>query len=326
MGTIVWLSLAAGCGGPDETDTTTPYGYGETDWTPYQTLPVKAQFQWTEDTYDAKPIQYYIPEEPAAVLWVFHGSDGGFATVTQIEWLELYNRLVPHGVAILLNESLDRDSRQWDNSSGDPDSNPDFQRLREVWDYLVATTPLSENTPMLAVGFSNGGGFTTRFTSMARQVGWDIRGFSVHNSANYFGGGMPGIFTSAEWDAENGGPEAVEQSAEACSDQAGTECPHLRGTEVPMDPRRFARLPAYSLGQSQQIFDELVEFEYIDADGNRLVDDLLTDIERLMSDYIQRSKMPSPTLPPTQIRVVWATHRVSSQHVDAEVDYLLDLL
>jgi hypothetical protein len=322
-----WLWVSLGCaGGEGTTDGFTPYGGTGVEATPYENIPIKPSFQWTEDVYEGKSVQYYVPENPTAALWAFHGTNGGFGTVTQIEWIELYNRLVPFGVAIILNESLDRDAQQWDNGSVDPSVNPDFVRLAAVREYLVATTPLSEATPVLAVGFSNGGGFATRFSNMARTSGWDMRGFSVHNSDSYAGGGVGGIWTSAENDLENGQVSDVDDEAAACTAQSGAECPHLRGTEIPLDPRRFGRLSAYSISKSQEIFDELVDFEYVDADGVRLVPDVGEDIEALMADYISRSRMPSPTLPPTQLRVVWATHRFSSQHINEEADYLLDLL
>jgi hypothetical protein len=311
--------LACGPSGPATESTSVNTGV---EATPYEQLPVRASFPWTKESYEGKSIQYYIPEEPKAVLWVFHGTAGGFGSVTQIEWLEIYNLLVPFGVAIVLNESLDREAEQWQIDTTDPAENLDFVRLAEVRDYLNATTALSEATPVLAIGFSNGAWFATRFVNMAQQSGWDVRAFIVHNSANYAGDGIPGLWVSAENDDKNGGPESVETAAAECTLAAGEECPFVHGVEIPLDPRRFARLPEYSLAQSQNIFDELVEFEYVDADGERLIEDL-TDLDGLMTEYSARSEMPFPTLPPTQLRVVWATHRVSSQHVVEETDWLL---
>lgn len=321
MRIILCALCAIGC--VATVDGPSPNGYTETDWTPYEELPIKETFQWTSDRFDGKALRYYMPEEPTAVLWAFHGTNGGFGTVTQIEWIELYNRLVPYGVGIILTESEDRVVQQWDLTSN-PNQNVDFVKLQGVRDYLVSTTGLSESTPMLAVGFSNGGNFAPVFSSMAKRVGWDIRGFSVHSAGDYGGDGIPGIYTSAEWD-ETVDAEQVARAAENCSEATGTECPLLVGTEIPMDPRRFARLALYSLRTSQDIFDELVEMEYIDADGNRLATGLPGDIDELMNTYIAKTKMPSPTMPPTQIRVVWSTHRFSSQHVNEEVEYLLSL-
>jgi hypothetical protein len=305
-------------GGPDGTGETS-----STEATPYENLPITLSFQFTKDTYDGKSIEYYVPDNPKGALWVFHGTNGGFGSVTQTEWLEIYNRLVPHGFAILLNESLDRTAEQWDTD--DPTlENVDFVRLASVREFLVANTALSEATPNFAIGFSNGGYYVSMFAGFADRSGWDMRGFVAHNAGGYGGGTVPGMYIHAENDEvddSSRGPAA----AEDCSLSATEECPFYMGTEIDLDPRRFARLPAYSLNQSQEIFDELVGMEYVDADGKRLVPNL-DQIDALMNDFIVRSTNPSPTLPPTQLRVVWATHRVSSQHAKEETDWLIDHL
>jgi hypothetical protein len=305
----------------------TPDGGTFTVGTPYDTLPVKQTFQLTDDVYDGMPVKYYIPDEPRAALWAFHGSDGGFATVTQLEWIEFYNALVPLGFAIILTESLDRDRRQWDTSTTSPTENVDFPRLAGMRDFLVATTPLSEETPTFGMGFSNGGAFVSMFAGMAQQSGWDMRGFACHNAGGYSGGSVPGVYVDAENDLVAGGTDSAQRGADQCTSASGRECPVLHGTVVPLDPRRFARMQAYSLEQSQKGFDELRDaFGWIDDDGNLLLEDVGEQIDALMVQYIGDTSMPSPTLPPTQLRVVWATHRVSSQNLVPEVEYFLSLL
>jgi hypothetical protein len=104
----------------------------------------------------------------------------------------------------------------------------------------------------------------------------------------------------------------------------GTDCPLVRGTEVVLDPRRFARIPAFSETQSAGMFQEMVDFELVDPDGVRLAD--TDDIEEVADWYISHSQGPSPTLGAEEIRVVWSTHRASSQHVYEEAVWLSDHL
>lgn len=317
--------LAAGCSGGD--------GGGDKDSGPppvtvtaYEELPIASHFPWIDEEFDGGRLTYYVPiATPRAVLFALHGSDGGVETVLQTEWLELYNLLEAQGFAFILAQSLDRQIKQWDTTkTEDPLDNADFERLSRIRDHLVAETSLEESTPVFSAGFSNGGAFSVVFTGFAFEQGWDVRGFLAHNSAYPVDTPVPGAFISAEHDETGGTPENVDEVARACSDYLGMPCPHFRGTEIPLDPRRFARLPQYTLDQSQLIFDELVAMQFVDANGGRLVP--LDDVDGVMDQYIATSNAPIPTMPPTQLRVVWATHRVSSQHMPEEVAFLLDQL
>lgn len=319
----IWVVLVAGCsgGGDDGNHTDDP---APIDATAYAELPIKSHFQWVDEEFESGRITYYVPPDPKAVLFALHGTDGGVDTVLQIEWLELYNLLYEQGFAFILSQSLDRDVKQWDIAHTTPDTNPDFQHLSRVRDHVIDETALEASTPVFAAGFSNGGAFAVLFTELASAEGWDVRGFLSHNSAYPVSAPVPGAYISAEHDEHNGTPDNVEQTAQQCSDFLGVTCPHFRGTEILLDPRRFARLPQYSLEQSQLIFDELVRLEYVDAAGARLAP--LDDIDALMNQYMAETNAPIPGMPPTQLRVVWATHRVSSQHMKAEVAFLMDLL
>jgi hypothetical protein len=316
--------VVAGCSGNDK-----PGDTGENtpdqppvlvEAPPYDLLPIKALFQFTDGEVDGRRIMYYAPEgPPRALLFAFHGGNGGFQTVTQEEWLELYNLLVPFDVAIVLSESLDRQTEEWSIEPGL--NNLDWLETVKVRDFLIEETSVEEDTKVISVGFSSGGNFSDVFVANALASGWDVPTYSVHQSGRYTGPGVPAIFFSAENDESAGPPEDVGKSAEECSSWLATECPHIIGTEIPLDERRFARLPQYSIEDSAVLWQELVDLGFIDQNGVRLVD--IADPDAVMAAYERQSQGRYPSLPPTQLRVVWATHRFSSQHVVEEANWFL---
>ena len=91
-----------------------------------------------------------------------------------------------------------------------------------------------------------------------------------------------------------------------------------------LHPDWFAKLPNYSVQQSNAMFDELVDMEIVDNNGLRLIE--IAEMEEVLAEYLVTSQAPSPTLPPTQLRVVWATHRFSSEHAAEEATWLVDQL
>jgi hypothetical protein len=320
---VVAVGCSGGAGTDDDKDKDTD-GPPPVTVTAYEELPVVSHFPWVNQEFEGGRISYYMPPDPAAVLFAFHGSDGSVETVLQIEWLELYNQLEPHGFGFVLAQSIDRDLMQWDTYHVEVDTNLDFQRLARLRDYLVDATVLEADTPVFDAGFSNGGNFAILFANLALEEGWDFRSFLSFNARPSLIPGVPGVYVSAENDEHGGTPENVGPVADACTEAVGEPCPHLRGTEIPLDPRRFARLPHYTLDQSQQIYDELVTLEYVTSTGERIPP--LDDVDALMNEYMLVSGAPIPSMPPTQIRVVWATHRVSSQHHPEAVATLVDAL
>ncbi|MCB9684723.1 MAG: hypothetical protein H6735_06790 [Alphaproteobacteria bacterium] len=314
---IAWV--LAGChgstptAGDDDDDVTTTDRYAD----------ISPLHAFEDVAFEGERVSYWIPDEPRAVLMPLHGSGGGFDTITQIDWIALYNLLEAESVAVVLTQSRDRVDGVWELEPVDVD-NPDIQWLGRLRDHLVATTPLAEDTPVLFTSFSNGAHFVTRAVNVLDDEGWDIRAFSAHQGKSYQEGAVPGFFVSAENDETGAtGAEYVDAS-ERCEASTGVPCPAVIGTEIPLDPRWFARLPRYDEEQSGRLFDELVEMGIVDPDGRRLID--LADLEQVLSVYEHDSKAPDPSMVSAQLRVVWATHRFSSQHVRQEADFLLGRL
>lgn len=326
----LWTALAAaactGHGADDPfTDASAPGDDDDDDAGPTTaTGDIVPNFQFTDQDFEGGRVTTYMPDDPTGVLFVFHGTNGDIASVTQIEWIELYDLLAPHGVGFVLSNSVDRVEMQWDTNHQDGAANEDFPRLDRLRDHLIDTTGLEADTPVLSIGFSNGANFATLFANMAFADGWPFRAFDAHQGGMYVDTPVPGIFVSAVNDESGGTPDQLGPLSEACTSQTARTCPHYTGHEIPLVPLRFDRLPTYSAEQSQAIFDELVDMQIVAEDGSRVID--LADMEDVFTTYIHDSQAPSPSMVPTQLRVVWATHRFSSEHADQEADWLLDQL
>lgn len=325
---IRWIPLlVVGCSGSGDGD---PSSDGEdTDvepipWGSGPFAPITPTFQFEDIDFEGSRVTVHIPENPVGLLFVFHGTDGDIASVSQIEWIELYDLLVPQGVGIVLSSSVDRVERVWDSHDEDPATNDDFPRLSRLRDQLIETTAVDADTPILSIGFSNGANYALVFTNMAHAEGWDVRGFSSHQGGQQVTTLLPGIYASAENDELSGQPDNMAPLADLCSDFTQRTCPHYVGHEIPLDPEWFARMPYYTVQQSQAMFDELVGMGIVDSEGGRLTD--LLEMESVFETYLATSQAPSPSWIPTQLRVVWATHRFSSEHAAEEAAWLVDQL
>ena len=82
---------------------------------------------------------------------------------------------------------------------------------------------------------------------------------------------------------------------------------------------------SYDAETSQGVFDELVDFGFIDGDGNRLVD--IDDAEGAFSYYETNATVGhGPAKVVGQLRVVWHMHRFNAQLNGDECAFLMDAI
>jgi dienelactone hydrolase len=248
----------------------------------------------------------YVPENPKAWLWVFHGTGGDIGNLQQVEYLRVYNPLIADGYAIAATESLERGGdAQWDHEASSADENIDMVRIKWLRDYLVDTTALEDTTPMFAMGFSNGAEFAGTFTYLGiRDYGWDIRGADLHS-------GSPASFAKIDTWHQQAENDTV--TAERGYDGYLEEAPKQEHTfvihpEVLLDPMRMISI-GFDEAESQAVFDELLEMGFIDAAGERTFD--IGEVESVLDTFMAQSTTPAADKVGAVLRVVWATHRVN---------------
>ncbi len=264
---------------------------------------------------------YHVPENPIGLVWGFHGTNGSAKSLQQEEWVVFFNQLAQRGIGHVLTQSIDREDGIW-SSDGSP-SNPDWQRVERIFDVLVADGVVPADIPQAAVGFSRGTQMNATWATLADLDGWDVRALVSHNglgtrSITY----LPVFYVAAENDTAGGNEAAMRPVAQDC----GRPCKFRLGREIPLDPRRFLRL-GVTEERSTSLFEELEMLEFIDKDGERIVDlGTTSESQEEVFDSWQQQSRTNVSLALTQLRVVWATHRFSSEHATAEADFLLDVL
>ncbi len=330
MLTVLVAAAITGCGGGADPDgTATPdTAARSTDDTAAMWSTVQIAQPLTTIDFDGFKSHYWVPDAPVGLCFVFHGSDSTVDAVLQIEWIELYNEWMDRDIAFVMTGSTDRQDGRWDHSDADPATNDDFSRLAALRAQLIADTALSETTPTCSLGFSGGASMANFFGALALDSGWDFRAFSMHNSSGYSRPiAADGLFVSAANDPTSP-PDTLEGHTQTCRD-AGNRCEHFRGEELALPPLRFTKSPQYGRDASQQMFDELVTLQFIDAAGWRLpavAVSTLEDVDATITSYEAQTVANSPFDAGQQLRVVWATHRLTAQFKVAEADFFLEAL
>ena len=323
----LWMACACsgsdGAGGQDDDpNDTLPDPYVLQD--PYRT--VTPLFEWDTLDVGGLGVKYHFPsDDPVGLVWVFHGTNGNLTTIEQEEWIVLYNQFVQRNIAIVATVSSDRDAQVWQSDNADAQTNPDLVRLINIRQRLLDEGVLQPTVPHGALGFSQGTSMTATFGAMAVEQGWDFRVRSVHQGGGGFAAQapVPTIHIAAENDETGNDAEGMLDDVQDCEAEVGPQgvCPAYEGQEVALHPFRFARIQNFSQDQSAEMVDELVDFGLVDKDGNRTFD--LADLEDVLATYIRDSEFGA-LLAATQLRVVWATHRLSSEFATEEADFLLE--
>ncbi|MBX2796625.1 MAG: hypothetical protein KTR31_03115 [Myxococcales bacterium] len=320
----IFLAGVLGCSGgsdddnPDVDDTAAEIVPAD----PYRTI--SEIFEWGGEQIDGRGVRWHVPENPRGLMWVFHGTNGSVSSVMQAEWVLLYNQLAQRRIAFAATSSANREEGIFDTEETDPARNADFPVLRGAFERLVETTDLTADVPMGAIGFSRGTTASAFFGQMMEAEGWNFRVTSMHSGGGYFRNtAHPSVFVSAENDTSTT-PEAMIASQKQCLGVHPLEdCPIHHGLEIPLDPRRLARLPQFSQEQSAEAFDELVELSLVDGQGDRAFD--LADLEDELMRYERNSDF-NASMAATQLRVVWATHRFSGEFAFDEAAFIESIL
>lgn len=307
-------ATGGGGGGTGGGGTTTPT---PTDCVDDGFDPIRPLVEPEQGEFDGFPWIRHIPESPKAVVFLFHGSSGEIGNLTGLHYIRTYNAWTAAGIGYVATESTDRRTGSWDGSTVDPDRNDDMPRIAALRDEVIATTAMTEDTPVFGWGFSNGGGYSEDFAIMAEELGWPVRGFMVHSSSALRGAELPGLFTSGENDDIT---PSTRNSYER-HEELGQPSEWYEHLEVPFTPQHAMLHAAYDAELAQDVFDDMVDFGLIDADGTRLVP--LNEVESAMRAYSNNSPLPGPDRVTPIIRVAWATHRPSSEFACEERDFIL---
>jgi len=262
----------------------------------------------------------YIPADPVGLIFLFHGSHGSAQFAWKLEVINILNPLIELGYGFVATESTQRvDPKRWDPHDLDPVTNPDLARLYRLYQHVIDTTGVTEQTPLFAFGMSNGAVFTSAFGHVSKKEGLPIRALVMYNGQvsqqvrDDGGLTVPTLFVIAENDTTV--PNEDIQSQQEDMAGAGVTTEIYESTECGLSPYRFTRVPGISEAQSFELFDLVHSAGIVDDNGLRILpleeaEDAVMDLP-LPPEFLSYVKQLG-----NQIGVVWALHKVSSRWSD----------
>ncbi len=149
---------------------------------PANNVTITAQFK-DVPRWELPRIMSYFPENPVGVLYLFHGSGGGLASLlSSLEASRFTDQATSRHFAVVMIESYDRKGGLWDITHLNIAENIDMQRLAEVHRQLSEKGKILSGCPVYCVGISQGGYFAS---IVAAQAGQGALPFHVNAMAAY---------------------------------------------------------------------------------------------------------------------------------------------
>lgn len=238
-----------------------------------------------EKAIAGRPVVLAIPENPRAIIYLFHGTGGSENFATNATTQRVLKRFVAAGYGYVATSSAQRTGpARWQLEDADPSTNADLRYMVDLHRHLVRSGAFGERTPIFSMGMSNGGGMANLFGLAARKAQLPMTGV-----ADYLGPFPAAMLATARSSratppptfvvvAENDGLVDAERVLAAAGRIAGAGIPvetHV-ARETLVQPGDFMVIAGVEASQSQTIFDDLVSRGIIDRTGKRLV---LTDHE-----------------------------------------------
>ncbi|MBI3738304.1 MAG: dienelactone hydrolase family protein [Chloroflexi bacterium] len=236
----------------------------------YKQMPLwSASFQRiaNRDTY------IFLPKHPKGVIFFFHGSGGDAREWTNLgmERGHFFDEAIAEGYAILAVNSADTINKQW-NVDLPPNPNPDVDAVRTILAEFVTSGQITTDTPLFAVGFSQGGQFASLVAyvlGMDAVAIWCGDGLEAITKAST----VPTIWCLAEHD-----PIIDNEQAQVYYEylvSRGIDANFYIHPPSPLYPLYFTHIQGIEATESQWLFTQLKTKGYLDTN------DYLTENPRL---------------------------------------------
>jgi hypothetical protein len=303
--------------GDDDDDDGVPPGERCAD--PGPDAPVTESFTPTQSVFEGYDVLSWFPSDPRGVVWYFHGG-ANITEVMDVEQVAFLNLMAAQDIGVVVTE---KDGGSWDSFRSPVDDNRDLPRLERLRDALIADGSLGADTPILAAGFSDGGGMAAHFAKwMDVDRGWPIAAALVHSGG---GGELPEVplwLTVTEHDVGGVGQTANRLYEDALA--SGQDAVLVLDEERTATVECFLRKDEWDLVDAQEAFDDFVAGGLIDPDGTRLVPD--QNLQPALDAYTDSSQMIGAAHVAARMHVMWALHRFNAQHAGDECDFAMDAI
>lgn len=280
--------------------------------------PVIPSYTMTVTTFEGYDTVYWFPSSPRAVVWYFHGGEK-VTEINDMEQTAFLNHMAAANIGFLITA---KDGHDWDTNAP-ADANEEMPRLERLRDSLIADGKFDADTPIVTLGFSDGGAMSSHFAAhMDEERGWPIAAALIHSSG---GGDVPSVpvwMTIQENDKAD-----ISGSAQRKVDDSialGNDTRFEVSPERTTTPELFLRRAQWDLTDAQEAFDDAVAGGIIDAQGARLVPDDVMD--QALDQYENDSLMVGAANVTARLHVTWALHRFSAWYAEEECTFALAAL
>lgn len=303
---------------PDTATTAPPPACAAVD----PTLPVLPALPPITIVLEDHDVIYGMPAAtPKAVLLFFHGAGGSAIDATGSEQTALQNQLAPFGWGYVAVESAAQGfGATWDTSH-DPD-NPDLARVARALDEVAALTSLEPDTPIVPVGFSNGGSAAAAFIDVYGSLR-PIVAADLHNT-NAGDVAVPSIWMATVNDhiADPAGMEAM-SAAQVAAGRVSEY--HLQGEQV-LSPAMLLRKSAIDQASADELFADLVARGMVASDGTRLLQGTGGQLGAALDDWAAESGLVNAQRASDLTHSIWALHRFNGYQADVECAFLTQVV
>jgi hypothetical protein len=241
--------------------------------------PITPNVVYQQSTFEGFPVISYIPENPRAMIYLFHGSGGSADFATKVDTVDVLNRFVAQGYGFVSTSSTERTGdKRWDPANPSLTTNPDLARLVRLQAHLVATTPLEATTPLAGIGMSNGSRFVTLWGQTWRNAGYPVKVIwashgRIADPVTASGGlTVPTVFSTSVNDFTS--PPFHIAVGYQQTLQAGTPALYLSSKERALTAITYLRIPGVDSTEADAIVAALKATGVWNAQGVRVVPDI----------------------------------------------------
>lgn len=288
-----------------------------------------------------KEVRSYIPVEPRGVLLFSHGTGGNSSYIENAETFYLASAALRRGFGVVSFEAEevvagDLDGNEKLRWNPRPESgNVDFENVELLLEYLIERGDIDADTPLFAVGMSNGGAFSLSLGAIASSALGETYPRLVFNAVqSYCADGLAiaaeNTLTPSAWFmcAQDTNDQVSNDSARSASETVAA-----RGVDTifdihqpsPLYEARFTRVEGIDLPTSAAIAAELRAAGLLDAGG------FVVELPEIIAGRVVDEPEQFPTLaalPPrvrlqasSQLKITYADHQMYSDWTERTLDF-----
>ncbi len=293
-------------------------------------LAVQGQPNRTETEFLGRNAIYNIPENCRGLVYTFHGSQGSERFAVNSQTAAVLDTLLKGGYGYFSTASdLRKPPKRWDTSKASSRRNKDIAHMVAVDQELRSKGFIEGNTPIYAMGMSNGAAFSHLFSSAAKE-----EGLPVAAVAAYMGGFPPGMldfptdthilpptFTVF---GENDGFIQLDRTQSILQTQIerGAQIEQHIVRETLITPETFL-VGKLAFEDRVRVVKILKDEGFIDAEGRRLLFGENPKITRAMEQELA-DKLPQEIrkrLIFGEILIAWAGHKMRSDYAEEQLAF-----